>query len=58
MEFSFAVADNEILLDNFLNRGLTWAEAAWSAIPVLSWQHVVLGDPRCYRRQEAALRVR
>ena len=43
--FSFAVADNEILLESFLNRGLTWAEAAWSAIPVLSWQHVVLGDP-------------
>lgn len=43
--FSFAVADNEILFDAFLNRGLTWAEAAWTAIPVLSWQHVVIGDP-------------
>lgn len=43
--FSFAVADNEVLLDAFLNRGLTWAEAAWAAIPVLSWQHLVIGDP-------------
>ncbi len=43
--FSFAVPDNEYLLFNFLVNRLSWAEAAWSAIPVLSWQHVVLGDP-------------
>lgn len=43
--FSFAVPDNEFLFDHFLNRGLSWGEAAWSSIPVLSWQHVVIGDP-------------
>ena len=37
--------DNEYLLFNFLVNRLTWAEAAWSSIPALSWQHVVLGDP-------------
>ncbi len=43
--FTFSVADNEYLFVNMLVRGFTWAEAAYSAIPVLSWQHVVLGDP-------------
>ena len=43
--FSFAVPDNEYLLVNFLVNRMSWAEAAWSSIPVLSWQHVVLGDP-------------
>jgi hypothetical protein len=46
--FSFAVPDNEYLLINFLVRGMSWGEAAWSSIPVLSWQHVVLGDPLAY----------
>jgi len=43
--FSFAVADNEFLFQRMLVNQRTWAEAAYSAIPVLSWQHVVLGDP-------------
>lgn len=42
---SFAVADNEFLMQRMLVNQRTWAEAAYSAIPVLSWQHVVLGDP-------------
>jgi uncharacterized protein (TIGR03790 family) len=46
--FSFAVPDNEYLLVNFLVREMSWGEAAWSSIPVLSWQHVVLGDPLAY----------
>lgn len=43
--FSFSVADNEYLMQRMLVNQRTWAEAAYSGIPVLSWQHVVLGDP-------------
>lgn len=43
--FTFSVPDNEFLFANMLVRGMTWAEAAYSAIPVLSWHHVVVGDP-------------
>ena len=43
--FAFSLADNEVLLDNFLFGELTWVEAAWSSVPWLSWQHVVIGDP-------------
>lgn len=42
---SFAVADNEFIMQRMLVNQRTWAEAAYSGIPVLSWQHVVLGDP-------------
>ncbi len=43
--FAFTLPDNEFLFTNFLVNGLSWAEAAWSSIPVLSWMHVVVGDP-------------
>jgi len=43
--FSFSIADNEYLMGNMLIHGRQWAEAAYQAIPVLSWHHVVLGDP-------------
>lgn len=43
--FALAIADNEFLVRNFIAGPLTWAEAAYTAIPVLSWQHVVIGDP-------------
>jgi hypothetical protein len=43
--FAFTIPDNEFLFVNFLVNGLTWAEAAWSSIPMLSWMHVVIGDP-------------
>lgn len=33
------------ILHNRLLRGWTFAEAAWAAMPVNSWQGVVLGDP-------------
>ncbi len=39
------IADNEFLVSNFLEGNLSWAEAAWSSIPSLSWMHVVIGDP-------------
>lgn len=43
--FAFSLADAELITNNFLLGELTWAEAAWTAIPYLSWQHVVIGDP-------------
>ncbi len=43
--FSFSAAQNEVLLDAFLNRGLTWAEAAYASLFSLSWQQIVVGDP-------------
>jgi hypothetical protein len=48
------IADNEFLAKNFLVGNLSWAEAAWSSIPCLSWMHVVIGDPlaRAWRTSE------
>ncbi|MCA9263444.1 MAG: hypothetical protein KDA60_06325 [Planctomycetales bacterium] len=43
--FAFSVPDSEALLSNFLLRGMTWVESAWSSIPWLSWQQMVVGDP-------------
>ncbi|TVQ60495.1 MAG: hypothetical protein EA378_11530 [Phycisphaerales bacterium] len=43
--FADFIPDNDFLVRNFLLGHLSWAEAAWTSIPVLSWQHVVLGDP-------------
>lgn len=43
--FADFIPDNYFLVRNFLLGHLSWAEAAWSSIPVVSWQHVVLGDP-------------
>ncbi|MEO7099572.1 MAG: TIGR03790 family protein [Luteolibacter sp.] len=33
------------IIQNRLLAGYTWVEACWMAIPVTSWQGVVLGDP-------------
>ncbi len=43
--FTFAVPRNERFLNGFFYQGLTWVEAAWSSIQVISWQNLVLGDP-------------
>jgi hypothetical protein len=43
--FTFAVADAEWLVRNLYLDGLTFAEAAYTAIPTLSWQNTPLGDP-------------
>jgi len=43
--FTFSLPDNEFLALNFLVNGRTWGEAAWSAVPALSWQQLVVGDP-------------
>lgn len=38
-------ADNLQIVRHFLLGNLSWAEAAYSSLPVLSWQQIVLGDP-------------
>ncbi len=43
--FSFSLPNNEPLMVNFLVNRRTWAEAAWSSLPTLSWQSIVIGDP-------------
>lgn len=43
--FTFTVADLEMLSRNLLLGGMTFAEAAYSAIPALSWQNTPIGDP-------------
>jgi len=43
--FSFSLPDNEFLFVNMLVNNMTWAEAAYTSIPGLSWQQIVLGDP-------------
>lgn len=43
--FTFGIMKSEIFLDRFLNDGFTFVEAAWCAIPQISWQTVVIGDP-------------
>lgn len=40
-----SVPDSNRIVRNFVLGGLTWAEAAYTAIPCLSWMHVVVGDP-------------
>lgn len=43
--FSFTLPDNEFLMVRFLIDGFSFAEAAYSSLPALSWTHVVVGDP-------------
>ncbi len=43
--FAFAVADMEFLLPNLLEHHLSFAEAAYAAVPALSWQNAPVGDP-------------
>lgn len=43
--FTFGVGWDDTLITNFYGEGLTWVEAAWSSIQVLSWQNIVVGDP-------------
>ena len=39
------VPDNRLLVSNFLLGQMSFAEAAWSSIPVLSWMQIAVGDP-------------
>lgn len=51
-----SVPDNFYIVQNFLGGTMSWAEAAWTSIPALSWQQIVLGDPlaRVARKLEDA----
>ena len=52
--FAQTVPDNEMIVRNFILGDMTWAEAAWSSIPAISWQWIVLGDPLAYNGEPAA----
>lgn len=43
--FASTVPDTNFVLRNFILGNLTWAEAAHTSIPFLSWQQIVIGDP-------------
>lgn len=40
-----SVPDNLYIAQNFLLGSLSWAEAAWSSTPALSWMQMAIGDP-------------
>lgn len=50
--FSITVADNEQIVRSFLLGNMTWIEAAYAALPVLSWQQIVVGDPLATPRRD------
>ena len=37
----------QILFPSYILEGVTLAEACYRAIPALSWQNIVIGDPLC-----------
>jgi hypothetical protein len=43
--FAYSVPDTIFVVRNFILGNLTWAEAAYTSIPFLSWQQTVIGDP-------------
>ncbi len=43
--FSFTIADSAQLTRSYLLGNLSWGEAAYTALPVLSWHQIVIGDP-------------
>ncbi len=49
---SFSVADNEQICRNFFLGNMTWAEAAYTSLPALSWQQMVIGDPLARPRRD------
>ncbi|MBX3367046.1 MAG: hypothetical protein KF912_06990 [Phycisphaeraceae bacterium] len=43
--FAYTVPDTIFVVRNFILGNLTWAEAAHTSIPFLSWAQIVIGDP-------------
>ncbi|MFT3686881.1 MAG: hypothetical protein QM783_18495 [Phycisphaerales bacterium] len=43
--YAMTVPDCEVIGRNFYRGRLSWAETAWSSLPVISWQQIVIGDP-------------
>jgi hypothetical protein len=49
---SISVADNEQLAKNFILGNMSWGEAAYTAMPALSWQQMAIGDPLARARRD------
>ncbi len=49
---AFSIADNEQLAKNFILGNMSWGEAAYSAMPALSWQQMAIGDPLARARRD------
>ncbi len=43
--FAHTVPDSRYFVTQFLLGGMTWGEAAYAALPAISWQQMVVGDP-------------
>jgi hypothetical protein len=52
--FTISIPDNHTVVQNYFLGGMTFAEAAYTSIPGLSWHQIVVGDPltRIERRQD------
>lgn len=46
------VSDQFRIAQNFYLGNMSWAEAAYTSLPVLSWQQIVLGDPLARPRRD------
>lgn len=46
--FAFSLPDNEWLVRNFILGQMNFAEAAYTALPFLSYQQMVVGDPLAF----------
>ncbi|HMN39863.1 MAG TPA: hypothetical protein PKE29_03395 [Phycisphaerales bacterium] len=49
---SISAPDNEQIAKNFFLGNMTWAEAAYTSLPALSWQQMVVGDPLARPRRD------
>jgi len=43
--FANFTADADLVVRSFILGNMTWVEAAYTAIPCLSWQQMIVGDP-------------
>jgi hypothetical protein len=49
---SISAPDNEQIAKNFFLGNMTWAEAAYTSFPALSWQQMAIGDPLARPRRD------
>jgi hypothetical protein len=49
---SISAPDNEQIAKNFFIGNMTWAEAAYTSFPAISWQQVAIGDPLARPRRD------
>jgi hypothetical protein len=49
---SISIPDCEQLAKNFILGNMTWGEAAYTAMPALSWQQMAIGDPLARARRD------